>query len=58
MTWAAGSNAPELLLGVIAALPEEKVFIQDGRVQIDGKFLDNVGILSEARFAVNELGGE
>ena len=26
-----GSNAPELLLGIVAGLPEEKVFVQDGR---------------------------
>ena len=43
---------------MIGALPDEKVLIQDGRLQIDGKFLDNAGILSEARFAANELGGK
>lgn len=53
-----GFNAPELLLGVIGALPEDKVLIQDGRLQIDGKLLDNAGVLSEARFAGNEFGGK
>jgi len=52
------ANAPELLLGIVAGLPEEKVGIQDGRVQIDGKPIDNAGILSEARFTANDLGGK
>lgn len=53
-----GSKAPELLLGVVAALPEEKVSIQDGRVQIDGKSLEKAGILSEAKFGATDMGGK
>jgi len=52
------SGAPELLLGIVAGLPEEKVFVQDGRVQIDGKPLDGAGILSEPRFKSNGAGGK
>lgn len=53
-----GSNAPELLLGVVAGLPDEKVSVQDGCLQIDGKPIENAGILSEPRFTANELGGK
>lgn len=53
-----GSNAPELLLGVVAGLPEEKISLQEGRLQIDGKPLDSAGILSEPRFTANDLGGK
>ncbi len=52
------SNAPELLLGIVAGLPEEKVYLQDGRVQIDGKPVEGAGMLSEPRFKPNGHGGK
>jgi signal peptidase I len=53
-----GSNAPELLLGLVAGLPEEKVLVQDGRLQINGSPLTGAGILSEPRFTPNGQGGK
>jgi signal peptidase I len=52
------SNAPELLLGIVAGLPEEKVLVQDGRLQIDGKSLEGAGLLSEPRFRSNGQAGK
>jgi signal peptidase I len=53
-----GSGAPELLLGIVAALPDEKVYLHDGRVQIDGKYIEGAGILSEPRFKGNGDAGK
>jgi signal peptidase I len=52
------SNAPELLLGIVAGLPEEKVLVQEGRLQIDGKSLEGAGLLSEPRFRSNGQAGK
>lgn len=52
-----GSNAPEMLLGLVAALPEEKVAIQDGRLEIDGKAVAD-GVLSRPIFTPNDFGGK
>ena len=51
------SNAPELLLGFVAGLPDEKVSIQDGRLEVDGKPLTD-GILGKPIFTQNEFGGK
>jgi signal peptidase I len=52
------ANAPELLLGIVAGLPEEKVYVDDGRLHIDNRPLSIGGILSEPRFAPNAQGGK
>lgn len=53
-----GANAPELLLGIVAGLPGEKVQLQDGRLQVNGEALANHGVLSEPRFKANGRGGK
>lgn len=52
-----GSNAPELLLGIVAGLPDEKVAIQDGRLEVDGKPVPE-GVLSQPIFTPNAAGGK
>ncbi len=52
-----GSNAPELLLGFVAGLPDEKVAIQDGQVEVNGKWIED-GVLGRPIFTPNEFAGK
>lgn len=52
------SGAPDLLLGIVAGLPDEKVQLQDGQLQINGNALEGQGALSEPRFTANGQGGK
>ncbi len=52
-----GSNAPELLLGIVAGLPDEKVAITDGRLEVDGNLVTD-GVLGQPIFTPNDFGGK
>jgi signal peptidase I len=52
-----GADAPELLLGIVAGLPDEKVSIQDGRLEVNGKPVED-GVLAEPHFPPNEFTGK
>lgn len=52
------AKLPELLLGVVAALPDECVAFEDGRLTIDGTAVRDPEVFTEARFSARGHAGK